>query len=239
MNTTVEAPQAPVEAAPLAQEMHAAFSRAVGDYALAFKYSLQEAMAAAEQPLTPEQQARLLKGSGCGLSWRDLERLEAAGEGRGVGRWQAIRQAALDELCSGHRAARTLGGSPWERAQFLALRRSLAEQWQPRGGIEWQLIDTLAQAQACWLTWLQALQTWAGSESFLDGRDGSDGLARPPRLTTAEGLDRAAAMCDRFNRIALRTLRALCELRRRTPSVVVQNAGQVNVGAQQVNVAQA
>jgi hypothetical protein len=49
-------------------------------------------------------------------------------------------------------------------------------------------------------------------------------------------MERAGAMAERCNRIFLRTLRALCELRRRTPSVVVQNAGQVNVGAQQVNV---
>jgi hypothetical protein len=35
----------------------------------------------------------------------------------------------------------------------------------------------------------------------------------------------------------LRTLRALQELRRYAPTVVVQSAGQVNVGAQQVNVA--
>jgi hypothetical protein len=41
---------------------------------------------------------------------------------------------------------------------------------------------------------------------------------------------------DRFDRIFLRTLRALRNLRRQTPGVVVQNAGQVNVGGQQVNV---
>jgi hypothetical protein len=43
-------------------------------------------------------------------------------------------------------------------------------------------------------------------------------------------------MVDRFNRIFLRTLRALRDLRRYTPAVIVQNAGQVNIGEQQVNV---
>ena len=43
-------------------------------------------------------------------------------------------------------------------------------------------------------------------------------------------------MADRFNRLFLRTLRALRDLRRYAPPVIVQNAGQVNVGAQQVNV---
>jgi hypothetical protein len=43
-------------------------------------------------------------------------------------------------------------------------------------------------------------------------------------------------MVDRFNRIFLRTLRALRDLRRQEP-VVVRRAGQVNVGHQQINVA--
>ena len=44
-------------------------------------------------------------------------------------------------------------------------------------------------------------------------------------------------MGDRFNRLFLRTLRALRDLRRYAPSVTVQNVGQVNIGQQQVNVA--
>jgi hypothetical protein len=42
-------------------------------------------------------------------------------------------------------------------------------------------------------------------------------------------------MVERFNGMFLRTLKALRELRR-TPGVVVRNAGQVNVGQQQINV---
>jgi hypothetical protein len=47
----------------------------------------------------------------------------------------------------------------------------------------------------------------------------------------------ATAMVDRYNKMFIRTLRALRDLRRYAPSVVIQNAGQVNVGSQQVNVA--
>ena len=43
-------------------------------------------------------------------------------------------------------------------------------------------------------------------------------------------------MVERFHRMYLRSFRALRDLRRYAPSVVVQNAGQVNVGGQQVNV---
>lgn len=47
----------------------------------------------------------------------------------------------------------------------------------------------------------------------------------------------SATMVDRFSKLFVRTLRALQDLKRMAPQVVVQNAGQVNVGSQQVNVA--
>ena len=43
-------------------------------------------------------------------------------------------------------------------------------------------------------------------------------------------------MVERFNGIFLRTLKALRDLRRQVPGVVVQNAGSINVGQQQLNV---
>jgi hypothetical protein len=59
----------------------------------------------------------------------------------------------------------------------------------------------------------------------------------PPRVSEAQAIEQTATMIDRFNKILLRTLRALRDLRRYAPAVVIQNAGQVNVGGQQVNVA--
>jgi hypothetical protein len=58
-------------------------------------------------------------------------------------------------------------------------------------------------------------------------------------VSDAEALDQAAAMVDRFNRIFLRTLRALCDMRRQTKPVIVRNGGQVNVAQQQVNLSTA
>jgi hypothetical protein len=46
-------------------------------------------------------------------------------------------------------------------------------------------------------------------------------------------------MVERFHRLFLRTLRALRDLRRYTTAVVVQHAGQVNVGPNQLHVAAA
>jgi hypothetical protein len=96
----------------------------------------------------------------------------------------------------------------------------------------------MAQALAQWECWLQAVVAWAALGADDAGRASRDGLGRAtPRLTTAEALERAGAMADRFNRIFLRTLGALRDLRRYGPTVVVQNAGQVNVGGKQINVA--
>jgi hypothetical protein len=226
------------EALPLAQELRAAFAQRVSDYMRACNASLQEALAAMDRPLTPEAQERILQNGPRGVGWPDLERLADRDPALALQKWEEIKQAAREELTSGLRAAEAPGGSPWERAQFLALRQALASQWQPRGGLEWQLLDAMALAQCGWLFWLQALRMWAslGVEEF--GRESKDRWGRvTPRLSTGEAIERAGAMADRFNKVFLRTLRALCSLRRCRPTVVVQTAGQVNVGRQQVNVA--
>jgi hypothetical protein len=44
-------------------------------------------------------------------------------------------------------------------------------------------------------------------------------------------------MVDRFNRLFMRTLRGLRDLRRYAIKVTIQRAQQVNIGEQQVNVA--
>jgi hypothetical protein len=55
------------------------------------------------------------------------------------------------------------------------------------------------------------------------------------RVTTVEAIDQAAAMVDRFNRLFLRTLRQIRDLRRYSPSLVINNPSQVNIANQQVN----
>lgn len=54
-------------------------------------------------------------------------------------------------------------------------------------------------------------------------------------MSFEEALEHAAQMAERFNRLFLRTLRSLRDLRRYAP-VIIQNAQQVNVGSQQLNV---
>ena len=116
----------------------------------------------------------------------------------------------------------------WDRARFLELRDELSREWQPRNGIERQLIDTMAQAQTSYLNWLETLEARAGLETMNRRRLQEEGRWQAPRQSDADALDQAAAMADRFNRIFLRTLRALRDLRRYAPVVVVQIAGQAD-----------
>jgi hypothetical protein len=66
-----------------------------------------------------------------------------------------------------------------------------------------------------------------------------EGDWQPPRLTAVEYLDHCTQMADRFNRMFLRVLRQMRDLRRYNVPVIINNPEQVNVatdGGQQVTV---
>jgi hypothetical protein len=141
--------------------MYAALARLVEAYRRATGLSAQEALAQVGKADAREAE-RILTLPPDQPTWLDLNRLADRDAGAAARLWEEIKAAALDELRSGHRAAGAmLACSPWERARFLAIRRELAEQWQPRGGVEWQLVEAMAQAQAAWTFWLEAMMRWA------------------------------------------------------------------------------
>jgi hypothetical protein len=85
-------------------------------------------------------------------------------------------------------------------------------------------------------TWQEALTAYQAI--FNEGCRGTKRAGTPyesPRLSTAEALDRAAAMVERMHRLYLKTLKALQDQRRLSAPVIVRRAGQVNIGAQQIN----
>ncbi len=127
---------------------------------------------------------------------------------------------------------------PWKRAQFLAVRSSFIDEWRPAGGIELALIDTMAQAFSAQLYWMDTLTTYTGIDfERRKGQYDKDGYMEPPRMSAHATIEEAAGMIDRFNRLFLRTLRQLRDLRRYAQAVTIQQAGQVNIGGQQVNMA--
>jgi hypothetical protein len=190
---------------------------------------------------SPEYLDRVLHGPPDQVSWSGLDQIARTDPDAALARWEEVKRAALQELQTGHRAARaieTINDGAWQRAQFMALRTELAAEWQPRNGVERQLVDVMAQAQSSYLSWLNTLVVYTGLESVTGKRLEHDhGQWMGPRLSDADAIEQAAEMVDRFNRIFVRTLRTLRELRRQSPPVILQSGGQLNVAQQQVNVA--
>jgi hypothetical protein len=206
----------------------------VEHYRDVWKKSPAEAVAEVEA-VSDGYTASVLNGPADQVSWHGLDYLARQDPDAAARRWEEIKAEALAELRSGHRTAKAMegyGSHAWTRARFLAIRRDLMDAWQSRNGIERQLIDMMAQAQTAQLFWLDIFTLRCASNSIK--RD--EGRWQAVTVEDAEAMEQAAAMVERFNAMFLRTLKALRELRRQVPGVVVQNAGQVNVGQQQVNV---
>lgn len=174
------------------------------------------------------------------VDWWDLETVENAKAGGALELFTRIKEAARAELRTGQRAADAVSSTkdlPFERARYLVLREELAEVWQPKNGIEQNMIDQMAQAQTMYFHWMKITHTWTTFQ--YKGITKQEERYEAPRLSEIESLDHAMTMSDRFQKMFLRTARALQNMRRFSPVTIVQNnGGQVNVGAQQVNVAQ-
>jgi len=173
-------------------------------------------------------------------TWTQLGRLAKADPELVEARVRQVKEAARNELITGHRAARAVesrDGSAWARAQYMAIRAELVAEWQPRAGVENQLIDMLAQSLTSMLFWQERLTIY----SQLEGRSSSheeqkyQGAWELPTLESSKAIDQAMEMVDRCQKMYLRTLKALRDMRGRNLAVVVQSAGQVNIGQQQVN----
>jgi hypothetical protein len=239
MSAVATTPAAPSEAGVIAGELAKSFGQMVQLYEKHFSLSREEAVRRAAEPPADDGE-RELNGPPDQVSWFDLHGIARTDPDRATARWEEIKRAALDELRTGHRAAQAVetgNDGAWQRAQFLALRAELSADWQPRNGVERQLLDTMAQAQEGFLHWLRLMTVRTNLESCTtDRRFKEEGRWAPPRQSDADALDQAAGMMDRYNRIFLRTLRALCDMRRHGGPVIVQKGGQMNVAQQQLNV---
>jgi hypothetical protein len=154
--------------------------------------------------------------------------------------WTRVREAADDELESGKRGARVAGenSEPYALARYLAIRDSFADQWQPQGGIESAMVEMLAIAYSLQMYWStvahdRALRVHDSQREALKRYEG--GGWKSPYQSEADAIEQAHRLADGYNRQFLRVLRQLRDLRRYSP-VVIQNAQQVNVGHQQLNV---
>ncbi len=170
-------------------------------------------------------------------SWYDITDAMARDEDAGRALWGTVRKTARKELAAGVMAGQATEGyhaRPYERAAFMAVREALADGLQPRNGMEWLLIDGMAQAWTLHLRWLTKHVKADSLDAIQVERDvrQRDGW-QPPRLSEADAVDRAAQMADRFQRQYLRLYKAFRDGRRLGVSMTVMG-GQVNVAEQQV-----
>ncbi len=179
---------------------------------------------------------RCVEGPEVDLTWEEIGLAGKYEPDACLAGWSRVSQAAIADEESGNRAARELryfDSTPYERAVFLNIRKTLIEEWQPSSGSELQIIDMIAQTRMILGRWTQR-----HTESLILGmaRDRENGTLFPPRVFEAEALEQTAHMMERFQRMYIRLVRTLKELKKAGSPVVVQNASQVNVGNQQVNV---
>ncbi|MFO0904280.1 MAG: hypothetical protein U0939_14855 [Pirellulales bacterium] len=228
-------PPAPSEAVPLAQELARAHGRLVAQFQSQYGLTPADAAKKAEGMVNADAVERHLSCPTEAISWNALDAVARHDPARAVEVWEGIKAEAGEELATGHRAARVVetgDANCMTRARFLAIRDELMRDWRPTTGQERLLIDTMARA-------LTTEEHWHHRMMLLDALENDEEEPsgyKAPRLPMAAAIDQAANLMDRFNRIYMRALRQLRDLRRYTPQVVVKNASQVNVGGNQMNV---
>ena len=179
------------------------------------------------------------------ISWSLIGQAEDQEPGSFMQIWERIKQSARNELESGHRAAAVGVGvdTPWNRARFQVLLESYTEDWRPAGSIELRLVEAMAQMWTQYEHWMQiATQRVAFECEEETYQVKARGKWRTVTVEKDKYIDRALENADRFNRLYLRTVRALRDLRRYSMAVTINNPEQVNIaadGGQQVNVQKA
>lgn len=141
-----------------------------------------------------------------------------------------MKNEAQREFATGHAAAKAFAPvewmeTVWRRAQFIGMRDSFCEEYEPRGGIEHALIDTLTQAYFMQQYWMERAvertNTDPRRESFeyaqfaeykrqtAKARQWEPGYWEIPYVSESRAIEAATQMADMFARLFQRTLRQL------------------------------
>jgi len=186
---------------------------------------------------------QLLDAASDSVQWHDLSYAEQNEPGSALEVYRYIQDVARDHLENGDRAAEVVAGElmrPWIRASYLALRDSFIADWKPTGSIELRLIEMMAQLYTAYEHWMSlSVQRVSFDHEQEQYRIKQNGKWRVMQVEPNTDVTQAAEMADRYNRLFLRTLRQLRDLRRYNLPVMINNPQQVNIaaeGGQQVNV---
>lgn len=249
----------------LIRQMHQAFVKRVAYHRseVGGALSIEEARHRAFHPCTNDEEATKEFDSLLGqplesLNFVDLMELYSYAPRVAEWFWERTKLEGRAEFESGHLAANitfpvSYMKGLWNIARYLGVRESFIDDWQPQGGIEIALIDMMAQSYFQWQYWLEqtvkrseteprrehhAYQEWKQyNEKTKNTQSWKEGYWFPPYVSEQQAIEHAVQMADRWNRIFMRTLRQLRDLRRYSP-VTINNPNQVNIaadGGQQIN----
>ena len=161
------------------------------------------------------------------IAWWTLATVMEHDPAAALAAWKRIGDAARQEWQSGHRTAQSLerGGTPWDRARFLALREAFCDDWKPHGGIESALIDLLAQSFGTYLRWVERLEMYVETECKAeDSKMAREGYWVPPRVGEATWMAWCAEQAEVAHRRYLMTLKSMQDLRR-LPAMRIASVG--------------
>ena len=250
----------------LLRQMHQSFVRMVAFYKspIGGSLSTDEARANAFHACKNVDEAKekfrkMLRLPVENLNFIDLDELHIFAPRVAERLWERTKKEGRKEFESGHLAANITFPEGymkemWNIARYLGVRESFIDDWQPQDGIEIALIDMMAQSYFQWQFWMEQTvkrsqtrereehpeyREWKSRKREENKALGyQDGYWLRPYVSEERAIEHAVQMADRFNRIFMRTLRQLRDLRRYSP-VTINNPNQVNIaadGGQQVNV---
>src|SRR5215217_1357853 len=123
------------EAVGLGRAVAEAYAQAVRFQRLQLGRDPEAALREAREP-PPWEPEDLADAPAGAVSWPGLGRLREADPEAGEALWERIQREARAELDAGHRAAAALEweGTPYQWAEFLAVRQAFRDEWRPAGG---------------------------------------------------------------------------------------------------------
>ncbi|HVG29295.1 MAG TPA: hypothetical protein VM864_06190 [Pyrinomonadaceae bacterium] len=145
--------------------------------------------------------------------------------------WQQMKIEAQREFMTGHLAATVFEPvdwmrSAWKRAKFLGVRDTFIDEYEPEGGVEIALVDTMAQAYFLQLHWTEESVRRTNADPRRHSYEyekweqykrsaakaqmwESSGYWEIPYASELECQEQAVKMADHFSRLFQRTVRAL------------------------------
>lgn len=176
------------------------------------------------------------------VGWTEMRLMEKAEPGSSEKMREVLLRCARADIKDGRLGARAVAHgrlTPMDEARYLAMVEEMSEGWEPRNGIERTLIEQMTQAHMQYMTWQERLNKISSGMEWEESKRPSATNKEPwlARVTQTEAVNQAVMMVDRFQRMFLRTQRALRDLRRH--SITIDRVDQLNVGDQQVNIKEA